>query len=50
MLCAVAAFSDWHSQGKHQTMYNTDPYLKLGGQVLCYFVSNSTVSVVNVNH
>lgn len=31
MLCAVAAFSDWHSQGKHQTVHNTDPYLKLGG-------------------
>lgn len=44
MLCAVAAFSDWHSQGKHQTVHNSDPYLKLGGQVLCYFMSNGFCS------
>lgn len=50
MLCAVAAFSDWHSQGKHRTVHSTDPYLKLGGQVLCDFMSNSTVSGVDVNH
>lgn len=50
MLCAVAALSDWHSQGKHQTVHSTDPYLKLGGQVLCDFMSNSTVSGVEVGH
>lgn len=50
MLCAVAAFSDWHSQRKHQAVHNTDPCLRLGRQVLCYFMSNSTVSGADINH
>lgn len=50
MLCAAAAFPAWHSQGKHQTVHDTDPYSKLGGQVLRYFTSNSTVSGIDVNY